>query len=93
MVYCVSYDLKTHGRDYNSLIEAIKSSGMWWHQTGSVWIIVSQQSASSLRDELMRHIDKNDKIFVTALKKEWAGVGFTTEEYTWMKSIPDDDWW
>lgn len=92
MVYCISYDLKTPGRDYNTLIETIKTYGPWWHQTGSVWIVVTTKTAIGIRDELMRHIDPNDKLFVVALKKEWAGVGFGEEEYSWMKSIPDSNW-
>lgn len=92
MVYCISYDLRTPGRDYNSLIEAIKAYEVWWHQTGSVWIIVTSRSAAVIRDELMRHIDQNDKLFVVALKKEWAAVGFSEEEYNWMKSISDRNW-
>ena len=92
MVYCVSYDLKNPGRDYNSLVEAIKAYGTWWHQTGSVWIIVSQRSSTTVRDELMRHIDQNDKLFVIALKKDWAAVGFNENEYNWMKSIPESNW-
>ena len=92
MVYCISYDLKTPGRDYNTLTQTIKTYGAWWHQTGSVWLIVSSKTAASIRDELMRHIDRNDKLFVSALKKEWAGVGFNSDEYNWMKAIPDSNW-
>ena len=92
MVYCISYDLKTPGRDYNTLIEAIKTYGAWWHQIGSVWLIVSNKTSASIRDELMRHIDRNDKLFVAALRKEWAGVGFNSDEYNWMKTIPDNNW-
>lgn len=92
MVYCISYDLRTPGREYNSLIDAIKTYGTWWHQTGSVWIVVTPKTSANIRDELMRHIDQNDKLFVIALKKEWAGVGFSEEEYSWMKSIPDGNW-
>lgn len=92
MVYCVSYDLKNPGRDYNSLVEAIKTYGTWWHQTGSVWIIVSQKPSTTVRDELMRHLDQNDKLFVVTLKKDWAAVGFNENEYNWMKSIPESNW-
>ncbi len=92
MVYCISYDLKTPGRDYGSLYESIKASGIWWHQTGSVWVIVTNKSAITVRDELMRYIDQNDKLFVAALRKEWAGVGFNSDEYNWLKSIPDANW-
>lgn len=92
MVYSISYDLKTSGRDYNSLIDAIKAYGVWWHQTESVWIIVTEENAPSVRDNLMKYIDQNDQLFVAALKGEWAGVGFTEKEYIWMKSIPTEKW-
>ncbi len=92
MVYCISYDLRNPGRDYNSLTEAIRTYGYWWHQTGSVWLVATPKSAANVRDELMRHIDQNDKLFVVAIKKDWAGVGFSEEEYNWMKSIPDSNW-
>ena len=92
MVYCISYDLKTPGRDYSSLIEAIKAYGIWWHQTGSVWLIVSQRTTANIRDDLMRFIDPNDKLFVVSLRKDWAAKGFNEKEYNWLKSIPDSNW-
>lgn len=92
MVYIISYDLKTPGRNYSSLTEAIKSYGVWWHQTGSVWVVVSDDSASAIRDSLMKHIDKNDKLFVASLKGSWAGVGFTEKVYNWIKGISPEHW-
>ena len=92
MVYSISYDLRKSGRDYASLYDAIKTYGMWWHQTGYVWFIVTRDSAVSIRDNLLRHIDKNDKLFIVALRKNWAGAGFTPKEYDWLKSLPDASW-
>ena len=92
MVYCVSYDLRAPGRNYLSLFEAIKSSGYWWHQTESVWFVISKKSAVEIRDTLMKLMDENDKLFICALQKEWAGRGFSEEEYNWLKSIPEDNW-
>ena len=92
MVYCISYDLKNPGRDYTSLIEGIKAYGTWWHQTQSVWIIVSQRTATEVRDDLMKYIDRSDKLFVVVLKREWAAVGFQDKEYIWLKSIPESSW-
>lgn len=92
MVYCISYDLRNPGRDYSSLIEGIKAYGTWWHQTQSVWIIVSPRSAAEIRDELMRFMDQNDKLFVVVLKREWAAKGFQEKEYNWLKSIPESSW-
>lgn len=92
MVYSISYDLRMPGRDYTSLYDAIKTYGTWWHQTGSVWLIVTRASAVSVRDNLLKQIDKNDKLFIVALRKNWAGAGFNQEEYDWLKSIPDSSW-
>lgn len=92
MVYSISYDLRTPGRDYSTLIEAIKAYGIWWHQTQSVWIIVTNQSSACIRDNLMKYIDSNDLLFVIALKQEWAAVGFKQEEYNWLKTIPETNW-
>lgn len=92
MVYCISYDLRKSGRNYESLYEVIKSYGTWWHQTGSVWFVVTSDTAANIRDRLNEQIDSNDKLFVIALQKRWAGVGFSQREYEWLKSIPDADW-
>lgn len=86
--YCISYDLLTPGKDYEGLINAIKSFGVWWHQTGSVWLILSDNdSAQSIRDYLMNYLDENDKIFVIEVIENWGGRGFSKQEYDWMKSV------
>ncbi len=83
-VYCISYDLCTPNRNYNDLYDAIKSFGSWWHQTESVWFIISSKSAVEIRDYLLCTIDNNDKLFVIEVCKHWAGKGFLQEEYDWL---------
>lgn len=86
-LYTVSYDLTNPGRDYDTLANAIKSYGRWWHQSGSVWIISSDTTSSaSIRDYLKQFIDRDDKLFVAKLSGEWAAFGFTREEYEWIKN-------
>lgn len=86
-IYTISYDLSNPGRDYDSLTNAIQSYGNWWHQSGSVWLIASNNTnCAAIRDYLKQFIDQNDKVFVAKLTGEWAGFGFTNEEYNWMKS-------
>lgn len=92
MVYLVSYDLRKPDRNYDDLIKELKSFGTWWHQTGSVWVIVTSKTTAEVRDYLMQFIDKNDKLFVAQIHKNWAAVGFSSDEYNWMKSIPDASW-
>lgn len=92
MLYCISYDLCQPDRDYEELYQGIKSFGQWWHQTGSVWFVVSSKTPVEIRDYLEQFIDSNDKLFVIALKKKWAGIGFSNKEYEWLKSLPNETW-
>ena len=92
MVYIVSYDLRKPERNYEDLIKELKSFGTWWHQTGSVWIIVTSKTTVEVRDYLKQFVDSNDKLFVAQINKNWAATGFTEQEYNWIKTIPDASW-
>jgi len=92
MVYFVAYDLRKPDRNYDDLIKELKSFGTWWHQTGSVWIIVTSKTTVEVRDYLKQFLDSNDKLFVAQISKQWAATGFKTQEYNWLKSIPDASW-
>ncbi len=92
MVYIIAYDLKKPDRNYDELTKGIQSFGTWWHQTGSVWLIVTSKSTTEVRDYLRQFIDTNDQLFVGRLHRNWAAVGFTNEEYDWLKSLPDTSW-
>lgn len=92
MVYVVAYDLRKPDRNYEDLIKELKSFGTWWHQTGSVWIIVTSKTTVEVRDYLKQFIDSNDKLFVSQISKNWAATGFSEQEYNWIKSIPDASW-
>lgn len=83
-IYCISYDLIAPNRNYNDLYSAIKSFGVWWHQTESVWFVKSTKAAVDIRDYLMQFIDNNDKIFVIQVIKNWGGRGFSKQEYDWL---------
>lgn len=92
MVYLVAYDLKKPDRNYDDLISGLKSFGTWWHQTGSVWVIVTSKTTADVRDYLRQFMDSNDKLFVVQIQKNWAAVGFSTDEYNWIKNIPETSW-
>ena len=62
-LFCVSYDLSKDG-DYSKLIDKIKDSSDWWHQSGSVWFISSEDSAVEIRDSLKQFLQPSDKLFV-----------------------------
>ena len=89
-LFCVSYDLSKDG-DYSKLIDKIKDSSDWWHQSGSVWFISSEDSAVEIRDSLKQFLQPSDKLFVFNVKPcAWAGTGFSKEEYDWFKDNNKD---
>ena len=63
----ISYDLCAPGRNYDELYKAIKSYGTWAHITESTWFIKTDETCVQVRNKLMTHMDKNDRIFVAAL--------------------------
>lgn len=71
------------GQDYNSLIEAIKGLGTWWHHLDSTWLVKTDLQAVDVRDRLRTHIDGGDELLtIDVTGRLWAAVGF--ESYTWL---------
>lgn len=76
------YDLRTPGRDYQILYDAIKSYGVWGRITESCWAIVTSSSYIEIRNNLMNNIDKNDRLMVVRAGGEGA----------WLNAIADNEW-
>ncbi|GGF48569.1 hypothetical protein GCM10011519_23250 [Marmoricola endophyticus] len=83
--YLVSYDLKAPGKNYDSLIKYLKSHTNWWHHLGSTWVIVTNLSATQLRDGIAEHADDNDKFLVVKSGGIGAWSGFSTEGSEWLR--------
>lgn len=63
--YLISYDLRNaESKDYAELYDEIKAYGTWARVTESTWIVVTDMSASAIRDDLMQYMDKEDRLFV-----------------------------
>lgn len=86
MVYCVTFELKNKNKDYSKFFEGLKSSGYWWHQSENVWFISTTSDANYIRTFLNTFLSENDKIFVIKCANSWAGLGYSKEEYDWLKS-------
>ena len=52
MVYLITYDLKTPGKDYNTLYDEIKSIGENYHPLESTWFVKSSLTANRLSTKL-----------------------------------------
>ena len=85
--YIVSYDLYRQGQNYECLIEKIKSYGTHWHMQQSVWVIVTNQNATQIRDFLRPCLDSNDKLFVAKLSGEAAWYGYSDQITQWLKKF------
>jgi hypothetical protein len=83
--YNISYDLRRPGQDYESLHEAIKRLGTWWHHLESTWVVVTNMSATQVRDALTRELDANDKILVVRSSSEGAWRGFNDRGSAWLQ--------
>lgn len=76
----VSYDLMKRGQEYPKIAKRLDEWGGLRVLT-SQWLVRADVSASSLRDDLLAHVNANDRLFVTALT---AGTA-------WRTLLPSDD--
>ena len=83
-LYQIDYDLRAPGRNYDSLISAIKAYDTWAKVLKSTWIIETYTSAVTVRDNLKRHLDNNDGLIVTRLTGEAAWVGLSPDVSQWL---------
>lgn len=83
--FLVSYDLRKPGRDYSSLYAAIKSYPRWAHPLESVWVIVTDETAFSVRDHLRQKIDANDGLLVVKSAGVGAWSGLSQKLTDWLK--------
>lgn len=84
-VYQISYDLRKQ-RNYDALYERIKRYD-WCHALESNWVIVSNQSATQIRDHLLEVMDQDDGLLVTRLQSEAAWVGLGQDVTNWLKQV------
>ena len=76
----VTYDLCAPGRNYAPLHNYLKQ---YTHCKGleSVWVLDTLKSPGTIRDELKALIDKNDKVFVVRITREWASYNFSCGDW------------
>ena len=81
--YLISYDMVGDG-NYDTLINHIKSYGTWAHITESTWAIVSQKTATEIRDEVKKYLSNGSRLIVikSANVAAWSNALCTNE---WLK--------
>ena len=73
------------GSDYEPLINRIKEYGTWAHITLSTWAIVTENSASEVRDVLKPLVGEEGRLLVvqSAHVAAWSNVMCSND---WMKN-------
>ncbi len=72
-VYSVTYDLKTPGRDYTPLYEALKKAGKWWHYLESTWLIATDETPNQLYNRLVSTITISDRLLIIEVRNNGQG--------------------
>jgi hypothetical protein len=85
-LYIVTYDLSNPGRNYESLLKRIKTYNGWARLGGSSYLIMTEQSATQIRDNLVQELDSNDKIYVGLMGNSAAWRGLGDEVSNWIKN-------
>lgn len=80
--YIVTYDLRKPGQDYSPVHDHLKTYTKWAKVTESTWAIVTDKTATQIRDSLSNICDSNDRIFVVK-----SGV-----EAAWRNSKCSNEW-
>jgi len=83
--FVIGYDPVKPGQDYASLFQAIKSVGStWWHCLDSTWIVITNRTATQVRDYLTPHMDVNEELLVISCGLPAAWRGFNEECSNWL---------
>lgn len=79
-IYCITYDLRSPGRNYTPVHEYLKQFN-YCKGLESFWLVDTQKTASEIRDALKSRVDANDVIFVGKLQGNWASWNFGCGEW------------
>jgi hypothetical protein len=82
----INYDLRKPGRDYRPVYDYIKSHGVWARPLQSLWLVRTTKSASTIRDELKRLVDRNDKVVTFNVTGDAWATNFSDAHTKWMKN-------
>ena len=82
----VNYELSEPGRNYDGLLKYLSSFARWTRVLDSMWIIRTTKSEETVRDELMRFVDSDDRVLVLDVTEDGWAANFTSDSTNWMYS-------
>ena len=87
-LYIISYDL-INQKNYPKLSSAIEGYQIWCRPLLSVWVIKTSDNATKIRDNLLNHMDADDKLLILkiAAPTEGATYNLSAEVIDWLKTV------
>ncbi len=86
MIYALTYDLNATGQDYDSLYRKINSLGVTLRPLQNLWLLDSQHSADTIRDQIRSVIDGNDFVFVARLARGSYSAWMPESAHNWLEA-------
>lgn len=80
----INYDLSKPVRDYPRVYEYLVAYGTRARPLQSLWFVKTNKTASTVRDELMKLVDKDDKILTADVTGDWWATSFSDKNSKWM---------
>lgn len=86
MVYMITYDLCSPGQNYDKVDQAIQnaSSGKWIKFCESAYLIKSYLSADQIVAQIKSNFDKNDRLLVAEITKNYQGL-LTSDDWKYIR--------
>jgi hypothetical protein len=74
-VLLVTYDLRQPGRNYQP-VHAYLQRYTHCKQMESVWLLDTTTSTATVRDDLIKLVDANDRLFIARLSGDWGSFNY-----------------
>jgi hypothetical protein len=87
-IYCVTYDLKSPGQNYQKIHDYLKSFASC-KQLESFWLIETNHTTTAIREAIASITDSNDIVFVARLQRDWSSWNFGCAD--WLNA-PERSW-
>jgi hypothetical protein len=86
-VCMIGYDLHpTAAEDYDKLYTALEGVGSgYWDCLESTWLVITEKTPAQIRDELKRHLKKDDRLLVMRYGEGAAWHGFKDDCQIWLE--------
>lgn len=82
----IEYDLNTPGQKYEPLRKYLEGFSDWAKPMKSVWLVRTNKSTGTIRDEILKIVDPNDAVLVTDVTgRDMAWNGLPDDVAAWIK--------